>query len=93
MEFAPSVTIEHTPAVLKEGDTVIFQCRAQANPDNVTYQWFVDGKEQALDENASKLVITGLKRGNNGEIVKCRVRNTVGKSEETKTLDIFCKSL
>ena len=32
-----------------------------------------------------------LTRADNGAIVKCRSSNSIGKSEETTTLDIFCK--
>ena len=31
-------------------------------------------------------------RADNGAIVKCRASNSIGKSEETTTLDIFCES-
>ena len=43
VEFAPKVRLEHTPGVIKEGDTVIFKCMAKSNPDTVTFQWFVGG--------------------------------------------------
>ena len=31
-------------------------------------------------------------RSDNGAIVKCQASNSIGKSEETRTLNIFCKS-
>ena len=91
VEFAPKVRLEHTPGVKKEGDTVIFKCLAQSNPDTVTYQWFVGGKVQMLVEDVTVMVLPGVDRRSNGDIVKCRVRNRVGTSEETYTLDINCK--
>ena len=91
VEFAPYVTLVQTPGVLKEGDTGVFTCLAQANPGTVTYQWFLAGKEQSVGGNASQLELPGLDRRNNGEIMKCRVTNRVGKSEETQTLNILCK--
>ena len=91
VEFAPNVLLEHTPGVVKEGDTVIFKCLAQSNPDTVTYQWYVGGKEQRLGEDVAVMVLPGVDRRSNGDIVKCRVRNRVGTSEETNTLDIYCE--
>lgn len=91
VEFAPAVSLEHKPAVMKEGDTVIFKCLAHSNPDTVTYQWFVGGKQKSLGEDASVLVLPGVDRASNGAIVKCQVRNSIGKSEETHTLDIYCE--
>ena len=32
-------------------------------------------------------------RSDNGAIVKCQASNSIGKSEETRTLNIFCKSV
>jgi hypothetical protein len=91
VEFAPKVRLEHTSGVMKEGDTLIFKCRAQSNPDIVTYQWFVGGTEQMLGEDVSVMVLRGVERRSNGNIVKCGVRNRVGTSEETFTLIIFCE--
>jgi hypothetical protein len=70
---------------------VIFKCLAKSNPDTVTYQWFVGGKVQMLVEDVTVMVLPGVDRRSNGDIVKCRVRNRVGTSEETYTLDINCK--
>ena len=88
VEFSPKVRLEHTPGVMKEGDTVIFKCLAQSNPDTVTYQWFVGGNEQRLGEDVSVMVLPGVDRRSNGEKVKFRERNRVGTSEETDTLEI-----
>ena len=59
--------------------------------DTVTYQWFVGGTEQRLGEDVSVMVLPGVDRRSNGDIINCRVRNRVGTSEETHTLDISCK--
>ena len=91
VEFSPKVRLEHTPGVKKECDTVIYKCLAKSNPDTVTYQWFVGGKEKSLGEDVSVMVLPGVDRRSNGDIVKCRVRNRVGTSEETHTLDIYCE--
>ena len=91
VEFAPAVSLEHNPTEMKEGDTVMFKCLAHSNPDFVTYQWFVGSKEQELGEDTSVLVLPGVDRSRNGAIVKCQVRNSIGKSEETHTLDIDCE--
>ena len=91
VEYSPSVTIEQTPRVVREGNTVVFTCRGEGNPGKLTYQWFVGGKEQRLGEEESRLVMAGVGRGDNRERVQCRVTNTVGSTEETITLNISCK--
>ena len=91
VEFAPSVRLEREPAVIREGDTAVFRCKAEANPSLVTYKWFLGGQEVLGSEDGSVLVLPGLNRTRDGEIVKCQVSNSIGKSEETYSLDIFCK--
>ena len=91
VEFAPSVSLERQPLVIREGDTAIFRCRAEANPELVTYKWFLGAEEMFGSEDGSVLVLPGLNRTRDGEIVKCQVSNSIGKSEETHSLDIFCK--
>ena len=92
VEFAPTVTLQHSPEVIREGDTVKYKCLVSANPGNVSYQWSVDGDEQLLGGDHSVLVLPGVTRSSNTQIVKCRVGNMIGYSEETDTLDIHCKS-
>ena len=91
VEYSPSVTIEQTPRVVREGNTVVFTCRGEGNPGKVTYQWFVGGEEQRLGEEESRLVMAGVGRGDNRAIVQCRVTNPVGSQEETIILNISCK--
>ena len=91
VEFAPSVTLERSPAVVKEGDTAMFRCRAEANPADLSYRWFLGGHEMAGSEDGSLLVLPGLNRSSDGEIVKCQVSNSIGKSEETFSLEIYCE--
>ena len=93
VEFAPSVRLERSPAVLREGDTAIFKCLAEANPANLSYRWFLGGREMEGGEDGSVLVLPGLNRSSAGQIVKCQVRNYIGKSEETYSLQIYCESI
>ena len=92
VEFAPSVSLSREPAVLREGDTAVFSCSAAANPALVTYKWFLGGREVAGGgDSGPRLVVADLSRSQAGQIVKCQVTNSIGKSEETYSLDIFCK--
>ncbi len=43
--------------------------------------------------HSNKLELKSIGRELNKEIVKCEVSNTIGKSEDTKELDIRCKSV
>ena len=91
VEFAPLVTLQQTPEVITEGDTVKYKCLVSANPGDVSYQWSVDGDEQLLGGDHSVLVLPGVTKDMNNDIVKCRVGNSMGYSEETNTLDIHCE--
>ena len=89
VEFAPHVRLEQTGGVIREGKSVVLRCIAEANPDKVTYKWSVGGEEYTVREN--RLVLTKVSREDNGKIIKCRVSNSVGRSEDTHTLNIHCK--
>ena len=91
VEFAPSVRLERRPAVVREGDSAIFRCLAEANPANLSYRWFLGGREMEAGEDGSVLVLPGLNRTSAGQIVKCQVSNYIGKSEETYSLQIYCE--
>ena len=92
VEFAPAVTLERRPAVVREGDTAMFRCAAEANPASLSYRWFLGQQEMAGEEDGSLLVLPGLNRTSAGKIVKCQVSNSIGKSEETYSLEIYCES-
>ncbi|XP_013178589.1 PREDICTED: irregular chiasm C-roughest protein-like [Papilio xuthus] len=70
---------------IPEGEDLIVDCKADANPNNLTFKWYLDGD---LVGNNSELVITNVTRKHNGAVLKCLVYNEVGKSEESETLEV-----
>lgn len=65
-------------------------CKADANPSNVTYKWYINDKME-IGDFTTELVIHNVSRKLHDAIIKCEVHNAVGKSEESETLDISCK--
>ncbi|CAH2061858.1 unnamed protein product, partial [Iphiclides podalirius] len=70
---------------IPEGGDLIVDCRADANPNNLTFRWYLDGD---LVGNSSELIVMNVTRRYNGAVLKCLVYNEVGKSEESETLEI-----
>ena len=65
-------------------------CQADGNPVKMTYQWYVD--DIAVNGNqGTELEISNIGRDRHEKIVKCQVRNKIGKSEQTETLNILCE--
>lgn len=64
-------------------------CFAEANPSEVTYRWYVNSHEQ--DETGTELVLRNISAAMHDSIVKCKVKNAVGESEDSETLFISCK--
>uniref|UniRef100_A0A182XXZ3 Ig-like domain-containing protein n=1 Tax=Anopheles stephensi TaxID=30069 RepID=A0A182XXZ3_ANOST len=92
VKYAPKVKIAVIGGALNggrilEGTEVRLSCRADANPPDVTFRWYV-GDELSDANHASELLITNISRRYHGTTVRCEVRNAVGKSEESVTLDI-----
>lgn len=75
--------------VLVEGSPARLQCRADANPFEVTYRWFLN-QQSAFPENPTEFIIANVSRQHHDMIVKCEARNLIGKSEDSQTLDVTC---
>ena len=76
----------------EEGDTLQFRCAAHANPRPSHYSWYVDG-QRAGGFDSDYFIIANISQSYHNSIVKCEVRNEIGKSEETETIQVRCKSL
>ena len=76
--------------LLSEGETVQYKCVAHANPHPTQYTWYVDG-QRANGFESDYFIITNISQSYHNSIVKCEVRNEIGKSEETETIQVRCK--
>ncbi|XP_055303308.1 irregular chiasm C-roughest protein-like isoform X2 [Sitodiplosis mosellana] len=72
---------------IAEGSDVRFLCRADANPPNVSYRWYIN-EELVAGDYTTEMVIPNITRKYHDGMVKCEVHNAVGKSEESEALDI-----
>ncbi|XP_012280522.1 irregular chiasm C-roughest protein isoform X2 [Orussus abietinus] len=70
-----------------EGTELRFKCRAEANPPDIEYRWYINDKK-VIGDYKDEMIIHNATREYHDANVKCEVRNDVGKSEETETLDI-----
>ncbi|XP_038217258.1 irregular chiasm C-roughest protein-like isoform X2 [Zerene cesonia] len=91
VHYAPRVRIYvkagSTNGRIHEGDAVILGCQATANPNNLTFTWYVNS-ERVVNTNNNELVISNVTRTYNGVTIKCEVYNEVGKSADTKALEV-----
>ncbi|KPJ17600.1 Irregular chiasm C-roughest protein [Papilio machaon] len=91
VQYAPRVRIFIKTSLknnrIQEGDTLILGCQATANPNNLTYKWFVNN-DQIIGNINNEIVIPNVSRKYNEATVKCEVHNTVGKSADSKTLEV-----
>jgi hypothetical protein len=95
VKYAPKVTLSVVSGLgpsgrLTEGAEVHLACKADANPLDLTYRWYIND-ELVPGDYTTEMIIPNITRNYHDAIVKCEVHNLVGKSEETETLDIICK--
>ncbi|KMZ08005.1 uncharacterized protein Dsimw501_GD16346 [Drosophila simulans] len=76
-----------TGSRIVEHSQVRLECRADANPSDVRYRWFIND-EPIIGGQKTEMVIRNVTRKFHDAIVKCEVQNSVGKSEDSETLDI-----
>ncbi|CAH2987446.1 unnamed protein product [Chilo suppressalis] len=88
--YAPKVRLILKTGMIKgriqESDTLVMSCQATANPNNLTYKWYVNNEQITGDK--SELIIRNVSRQYNEATVKCEVHNVIGKSADTKTLEV-----
>ncbi|XP_050086769.1 irregular chiasm C-roughest protein-like isoform X2 [Anopheles aquasalis] len=92
VKYAPKVRIFAAGEILSngrltEGTELRLTCRADANPPELTFVWFV-GDELAEENHTSELIISNVSRKYHDTAVRCVVQNAVGKGEESVSLDI-----
>ncbi|XP_014206544.1 irregular chiasm C-roughest protein-like [Copidosoma floridanum] len=92
VHYAPKVALKIHPGLaqnerIREGTELRFKCRAEGNPPNMDYTWYVNDKK-VVGDYKTEMIIHNVTREYHDAIVKCEVSNEVGKSEETKTLDV-----
>lgn len=89
VKYAPKVTVSVVGSSnrLVEGSDVRLSCSADANPQDVTYRWYIND-QLVGGEPTTELILTNISRKQHDSIVKCEVHNAVGKSEESEALDI-----
>lgn len=57
---------------------------------NSASRWYIND-EAVMGEDNTVLLLANVTRAMHDTIVKCEVKNEVGKSEESETLDISCE--
>ncbi|GFG30249.1 hypothetical protein Cfor_11793, partial [Coptotermes formosanus] len=92
VKYAPKVTLSIISGLgptgrLTEGAEVRLACKADANPLDLTYRWYIND-ELVPGDYTTELIIPNITRKYHDALVKCEVHNPVGKSEESETLDI-----
>ncbi|XP_055841276.1 irregular chiasm C-roughest protein [Episyrphus balteatus] len=92
VKYAPKVKVSVIGGALAGGRIpeyaqVRLECKADANPGEVRYRWFIND-EPIIGGQKTEMVIRNVTRKFHDAIVKCEVQNSVGKSEDSETLDI-----
>lgn len=92
VKYAPKVTLSIVNGLgpsgrLTEFAEVRLACKADANPLDLTYRWYIND-ELVPGDYTTELIIPNITRKYHDAIVKCEVHNPVGKSEESETLDV-----
>ena len=93
VRYAPSVKLSSSSrsgGLVQEGESLQFHCSAHSNPRPTGYSWYVDG-QKANGFESDYFVITNISQAYHNSIVKCEVRNEIGKSEETETIQVRCE--
>ncbi|OXA59029.1 irregular chiasm C-roughest protein isoform X2 [Folsomia candida] len=88
VKYAPKVTVKIQSPKTFEHDTVRVSCKADANPPDMIFRWFRNDQVIAGD-HGTLLVLHNVSRKLDDSIIKCEVQNSVGKSEESETLEVF----
>ncbi|GBP06477.1 Irregular chiasm C-roughest protein [Eumeta japonica] len=91
VKYAPAVRLYLKSNIaagrIFEGDELRLGCEAEGNPSEFTYKWYLNN--QMVPGNfTNELIITNLSRKYNDNTIKCEVYNSVGKSADSKILEV-----
>ncbi|KAI8128117.1 Irregular chiasm C-roughest protein [Lucilia cuprina] len=92
VKYAPKVRVNVIGGAVGNGrilehSQVRLECKADANPSDVRYKWYIND-EPISGGQKTEMVIRNVTRKFHDAIVKCEVQNSIGKSEDSETLDI-----
>nr|XP_027208709.1 irregular chiasm C-roughest protein-like [Penaeus vannamei] len=88
VKYPPYVQLVFSPTKLKEGEEAFVTCKVDANPNNVTYRWFREGKE-VLGVAGATMPLGVLSRSNQSATIACEVTNALGTARKTDQLNIL----
>ena len=100
VEFKPEMTLSVVPEEIKEGDNVRLTCSTNANPDRVTFKWYIadileHDRVRTINASTSSLQILGISKAMNNKKIKCWASNKVlsknFESDSLHTLNVHCK--
>lgn len=92
VNFPPHVKLSVDRQAVKEGEMVRFVCDAEANPAPMTFAWFLGGRRVAeAPESSNELVIESVDRRLHNHLVRCEVKNSIGRKEESVLMNVMCK--
>ncbi|ODM98984.1 Irregular chiasm C-roughest protein [Orchesella cincta] len=81
VKYAPKVSVKIQSTQIREFDNVRISCRAEANPPEISYRWFLNDQVLAGD-HGPVLLLPNVTRKYHDAIIKCEVQNAVGRSQE-----------
>ncbi|XP_011293010.2 irregular chiasm C-roughest protein [Musca domestica] len=92
VKYAPKVTVNVIGGAVGNGrilehSQVRLECKSEANPSDVRYKWYIND-EPISGGQKTEMIIRNVTRKFHDAIVKCEVQNSIGKSEDSETLDI-----
>ena len=91
VEYKPRVALQVNNSEYFEGDSITVACNANAQPQEVSYQWFVGGQEIKEAAGAVEMVMD-VTRDLHDKTVSCLVRNSLGQTSADYKLNVKCKS-
>ncbi|XP_063835310.1 irregular chiasm C-roughest protein-like isoform X1 [Ostrinia nubilalis] len=91
VKYAPKVNLRIKSGLqnekIKEGTEARFICEVDANPLPQMYRWYINDSP-VIGDYFEEMIIFNVTRKHNKAVVKCEVSNTVGKRDQTVTLDV-----
>lgn len=90
VKYSPEVTINTDHKYIIEGQNVTFTCDTHANPREVKYKWFLDGKLVSNNEQSdSKWILFNARRDlHHGLKVECEATNSIGSNRKEYIISI-----
>jgi len=87
LRYAPRVKLVYKEEAVNEGNSIKFECKVEAYPEQVAFAWYLNGVELA-HEQKSTMMIEKVERHHDNAQIECEASNSMGTTKTDASIKV-----